>query len=242
MAITITRGRSFQTNSIVSAIDLNNLVHEATITGVTLDDLSGGSDRFITSDTASSDCGSGWITFVREKFSVDNTTGCEAAYFVRGWDPHTNYSLADVAVFNPYRLESKRAVMIWNFHYLGAPAAFGYHNIGAGTGQETLVLRYQTHTHNFGSYLGSGGSAYSGHNNYNNVRVALLGLAPFRWIKTTPDGLQAANKNGEYNYFWPVYPETLSSTFIHARGADIHSGSGYLMRYGYLYNDFLKRT
>lgn len=105
----VIRGRSFAPAATVTADSLNQLVRNAQITGLTFADFAGANIQWISAHTAPTDAGVGWLTSGFEWLSRNLASGPTAVnliYFLRVHS--TGTSNADVGLFNPYRIETRR--------------------------------------------------------------------------------------------------------------------------------------
>lgn len=101
---TIVRGHHFGTNDLALAQDLHDLVRNARITGLGLDDLDGGTIVTVSVHTAPTTVPQGWITAKYERpFTSTHVSYSEFNYLLRG-------RTGDVALFKPLGLEQKMIV------------------------------------------------------------------------------------------------------------------------------------
>jgi len=101
---TITRGHNYGITDIVNAVDLNELVSRAQITGLTLSDLGSGV-AIMSNFSAASNAAVGWIT---AKYEIPRLTfGASFAEYIYTIKVDSQAN-PDVALFKPHGLESGR--------------------------------------------------------------------------------------------------------------------------------------
>lgn len=104
MAITITRGKTFQPDEFARAANLHQLIDNATIAGITLDSFGGTVSAVSTTEPGSPSVGNVWTR--------DESYGFEASTYstLRERNYIVQTAHGDVSLFTPYGLETTRFV------------------------------------------------------------------------------------------------------------------------------------
>lgn len=173
---TIVRGFNFAPNDLCTADRLNDLVRLAQVDDVELSDVVGCSIY-----TAAATSPAGWLTYVYERHTIDSGPTCaDLSFMLRTYgSPGT---VADVALWNPYRLETKR----YDGQHSGLPNIYGplgYTHTG-GVDDQALELRVDYAITNRGApqciTFNVPGSSQTDPASLWRPRMAIKGLAPVR--------------------------------------------------------------
>lgn len=177
---TIVRGFNFAPNDLCTADRLNDLVRLAQLDNIEISDVIGTSIY-----TAAATAPAGWLTYVYERHALDSGPTCaDLSFMLRTYgSPGT---VADVALWNPYRLETKR----YDGNHSGLPDIYGplgYKHTYAGAplnDQGTELITDYAITNRGGPQcitFNIPGSSQTDPASLWRPRMAIKGLAPCRF-------------------------------------------------------------